>query len=519
MRTIARIAIIAALNALVISSLGHADDFVQIGGLNAKAELVCETKPESRKYEVLSDVPLFPAFSGVGHGEPDLKKAKILLLTLDSDLVASKIGKFNATISGPGGQFDGDITETAASSGIFTDDKQTVRLVLPPGTVTSGHMDAFLSPVISSDTLGLHDARFTLYYHIGHNPLRFVLPFPVTFARVKFLAPYNPAIVNHLEAALVLFDSDPDTGATGGSFDPLSSDPVQGRKPTKFTETAAGSLNFFDPASKVTVRLSHFTGTNVNRINRMDASFFGGLLGPEKQALSLTLTETTANSMEFTEEATMGGNEESGATDLPTDNPEVTGDGVFRVRIRGSKDSVILIVQSDINKVFVTASPIHGDPTTLLSEKLILVPKNSDTNTNYKTIRTLYTAGNAPGANPGVSFYLADTSGAQLDPKDAEGYNDLAWLLATSPNGSLRNGKQAEKLATKACELTLWSNPNFIDTLGAACAEAGDFDDALKWENYSLSRSNITEDETLQGKGHLTLFHARKPYHTESPSH
>jgi hypothetical protein len=250
----------------------------------------------------------------------------------------------------------------------------------------------------------------------------------------------------------------------------------------------------------------------------MDASLSGGLLGPERQALYLTLTETTANSMEFTEEATMGGNEESGATDLPTDNPEVTGDGVFRVRIKGSKGPVILIVQSDINKVFVTASPIREDPTTLLSGKLILVPKNADSNTTYKNIQTLYTAGNAPGANPGVSFYLADTSGAQLSPKDAEGYNDLAWLLATSPNGALRDGKQAEKLATKACQLTVWSNPNFIDTLAAACAEAGEFDDALKWENYSLSRSNITQEETLQGKGHLTLFQAHRPYHADSAS-
>jgi hypothetical protein len=39
-------------------------------------------------------------------------------------------------------------------------------------------------------------------------------------------------------------------------------------------------------------------------------------------------------------------------------------------------------------------------------------------------------------------------------PQSAAGFNDLAWLLATHWEGSIRDGKKAIDLATKARELT-----------------------------------------------------------------
>ena len=41
-------------------------------------------------------------------------------------------------------------------------------------------------------------------------------------------------------------------------------------------------------------------------------------------------------------------------------------------------------------------------------------------------------------------------------PEDPSGYNGRAWIAATSPDASLRNGKRAVKSATRACELSLW---------------------------------------------------------------
>jgi Tfp pilus assembly protein PilF len=64
--------------------------------------------------------------------------------------------------------------------------------------------------------------------------------------------------------------------------------------------------------------------------------------------------------------------------------------------------------------------------------------------------------------------------------------NGLAWLLATAPEDSCRDGSRAVELATLACELTDWKSPYFIGTLAAACAEVRDFDAALTWQTKAI---------------------------------
>ena len=68
-----------------------------------------------------------------------------------------------------------------------------------------------------------------------------------------------------------------------------------------------------------------------------------------------------------------------------------------------------------------------------------------------------------------------------LDPDDANACNSLAWLLATSPEDESRHGAGAIEHATRSCELTRWENPGFLDTLAAAHAESGRFDEAVRW--------------------------------------
>lgn len=66
----------------------------------------------------------------------------------------------------------------------------------------------------------------------------------------------------------------------------------------------------------------------------------------------------------------------------------------------------------------------------------------------------------------------------RLAPKDAESYRQYALLLAACPQDRFRNGKKAVANAEQACELTEWKNWSALDTLAAAHAEAGRFDDA-----------------------------------------
>ena len=67
------------------------------------------------------------------------------------------------------------------------------------------------------------------------------------------------------------------------------------------------------------------------------------------------------------------------------------------------------------------------------------------------------------------------TEAVRLDPKYALAYSKLASLLATCPDKSVRDGKQAVLVATRTCELTQWKNANDLDTLAAAYAEVGRF--------------------------------------------
>src|SRR5262245_49414723 len=75
----------------------------------------------------------------------------------------------------------------------------------------------------------------------------------------------------------------------------------------------------------------------------------------------------------------------------------------------------------------------------------------------------------------------------QFDDKGISPFhNGLAWTLATGPDG-VRHGQDAVKHATRACELTEWKAPEFIDTLAAAYAEAGDCDKAVEYQERTLT--------------------------------
>jgi tetratricopeptide (TPR) repeat protein len=77
----------------------------------------------------------------------------------------------------------------------------------------------------------------------------------------------------------------------------------------------------------------------------------------------------------------------------------------------------------------------------------------------------------------------------RLRPDWAPALTDLAWLLATASDDSLRDGTRAIRLAERAADLTLRRDVATLDALAAAYAAAGLFDQALQASETALRRN------------------------------
>ena len=98
----------------------------------------------------------------------------------------------------------------------------------------------------------------------------------------------------------------------------------------------------------------------------------------------------------------------------------------------------------------------------------------------------------------------------RVKPDQPQAYNNLAWIYATSPDKSVRNGDEAVLLATKACELTDFKKVWELDTLATAYAEKGNFVRAIEYQEMALSLA----DEKLKPQllKRLDLYQAGQPY-------
>ncbi len=103
----------------------------------------------------------------------------------------------------------------------------------------------------------------------------------------------------------------------------------------------------------------------------------------------------------------------------------------------------------------------------------------------------------------------------QIDPDHAEVLNNLAWLLATCPEASLRNGPEAVRLALKACELTRFGRTIMVGTLAAAYAEAGRFAEAATTAQKACALATEEGDGALLARNQqlLDLYRTGQPYH------
>ena len=101
-----------------------------------------------------------------------------------------------------------------------------------------------------------------------------------------------------------------------------------------------------------------------------------------------------------------------------------------------------------------------------------------------------------------------------IDPNMTQALYNLSWILATHIDAEYRNGKDALELAQNLCKITQYKQPLALDSLAAAYAEVGNFDDAVSTSKKAFKLAlEQGPEELVQGlKKRLQLYEKRRPY-------
>jgi protein O-mannosyl-transferase len=102
----------------------------------------------------------------------------------------------------------------------------------------------------------------------------------------------------------------------------------------------------------------------------------------------------------------------------------------------------------------------------------------------------------------------------ELVPRSIPTLTNLAWLLATSQDASLRNGPKAVELAGQADRLVGGTNTLVLRTLAAAYAENGEFANAIRTARSAkqVARMHGEESLTTDLDQQIALYQLGMPY-------
>jgi len=106
----------------------------------------------------------------------------------------------------------------------------------------------------------------------------------------------------------------------------------------------------------------------------------------------------------------------------------------------------------------------------------------------------------------------------RIKPDQAEALNNLAWILATSPDEQVRNGAEAVWYAKQACQLTAFKQAGMVGTLAAACAEAGHFPEAITNAELAVKLASAAGQTRFAAINQqlLMLYRSGRPYHASA---
>ena len=104
--------------------------------------------------------------------------------------------------------------------------------------------------------------------------------------------------------------------------------------------------------------------------------------------------------------------------------------------------------------------------------------------------------------------------GLRTEPDTLPVLNQVAWLLATCPKASDRNGAEAVELAGRAVQLSNGRDPAVLYTLAAAYAEVGRFPEAAQTARRAVALATQQNRQPLVEalKAALALYEAKTPF-------
>lgn len=101
----------------------------------------------------------------------------------------------------------------------------------------------------------------------------------------------------------------------------------------------------------------------------------------------------------------------------------------------------------------------------------------------------------------------------QVDREMGRAYQNAAWLMATCPDAKVRNPKSALLAARRAIELDGEDEARYLDTLAAALAANGQFNDAVETMKEALKKA--PEEELALMKQRLVAYQNKQGFQTK----
>ncbi|MDQ6766094.1 MAG: tetratricopeptide repeat protein [Verrucomicrobiota bacterium] len=90
--------------------------------------------------------------------------------------------------------------------------------------------------------------------------------------------------------------------------------------------------------------------------------------------------------------------------------------------------------------------------------------------------------------------------------------SSLSWLRATCPDPQARDGARAKEEAVEACARSGWADARYVETLAAAYAEAGEFEDAVNVEWFAIALMWSQNAMPTRAQERLRLYEKCQPY-------